>query len=229
MESYKFVKLNKKHLLVAATQLELTHFDTEFNIVAESPLVFDVWPDTQLLITGVGQYNAIFNLMQYINQFGPPRDIVNIGICGSFTEKSQPGTLVSVSVDVAASQIVEESEEWQTWQDAGLPVSCGNTFRPELPNWAEKLSLPEVRGITIDFITDDKLSIEKRKAFFYADVESMEGAGIFFVATKYKLPAIQIRCVSNFVGERNKSNWKLNESIGRLNSFLQTELKPLIT
>jgi futalosine hydrolase len=36
-----------------------------------------------------------------------------------------------------------------------------------------------------------------------------------------KVPFIQLRAISNFVGERDKSKWEINKAIGQLNSQLQ--------
>ena len=48
-------------------------------------------------------------------------------------------------------------------------------------------------------------------------VESMEGAALHYVCLKEKIPFLQIRSVSNYIGERNKKNWNMKESIANLN------------
>jgi futalosine hydrolase len=49
----------------------------------------------------------------------------------------------------------------------------------------------------------------------------MEGAGLHYVALMEKLPFLQIRSVSNFIGERDKTKWEMKKSITNLNRALQ--------
>jgi futalosine hydrolase len=51
-------------------------------------------------------------------------------------------------------------------------------------------------------------------------VESMEGAAFHYVCLMEKIPFLQLRGISNYVGERNKANWKIRESIDALNQQL---------
>ena len=52
------------------------------------------------------------------------------------------------------------------------------------------------------------------------DIESMEGAVFHYVCLKEQIPFIQMRAISNIVGDRNKANWKMKEAIEILNSEL---------
>jgi futalosine hydrolase len=58
-------------------------------------------------------------------------------------------------------------------------------------------------------------------------VESMEGAALHYVCLSEKIPFLQLRGVSNYAGERNKSKWKLKEAIGNLNKELIRLLEDL--
>jgi futalosine hydrolase len=44
----------------------------------------------------------------------------------------------------------------------------------------------------------------------------MEGAALHYVCLQTGVPFIQIRCISNYVGERDKSKWKFNEAFDSL-------------
>jgi futalosine hydrolase len=48
----------------------------------------------------------------------------------------------------------------------------------------------------------------------------MEGASLHYVGRETGIPFIQIRSISNYVGERDKSKWLLKESIEGLNKVL---------
>jgi futalosine hydrolase len=51
-------------------------------------------------------------------------------------------------------------------------------------------------------------------------VESMEGAAFHYVCLHQKINFLQLRSISNYVGERDKSKWELKKSIENLNSEL---------
>jgi futalosine hydrolase len=45
----------------------------------------------------------------------------------------------------------------------------------------------------------------------------MEGAAFHYVCLTEKVPFLQLRAVSNYVGERNKKNWNIKLAIENLN------------
>ena len=60
---------------------------------------------------------------------------------------------------------------------------------------------------------------------FYREVfdpvtESMEGAALHYVCLMEKVPFVQIRSISNYIGERNKQKWDMMNSIVNLNETL---------
>jgi futalosine hydrolase len=48
----------------------------------------------------------------------------------------------------------------------------------------------------------------------------MEGAALHYVCREANIPFIQVRAISNYVGERNKEHWKIKEAIDSLNEHL---------
>ncbi|MBK7884081.1 MAG: hypothetical protein IPJ81_10000 [Chitinophagaceae bacterium] len=55
----------------------------------------------------------------------------------------------------------------------------------------------------------------------------MEGAALQYVCLQEKIPFIQIRGISNYVGERDKLKWKMKEAIFNLNIELKNIVKKL--
>jgi futalosine hydrolase len=51
-------------------------------------------------------------------------------------------------------------------------------------------------------------------------IESMEGAALHYVCLQEAIPFIQLRSVSNFVGERDKTKWRMEEAVDHLNREL---------
>jgi futalosine hydrolase len=57
----------------------------------------------------------------------------------------------------------------------------------------------------------------------------MEGAALHYIGLKENIPFLQLRSISNYVGERDKEKWQLQEAIRNVNLVLQellTKLKP---
>ena len=104
-----------------------------------------------------------------------------------------------------------------------LPWSYG-----KLSNDVEALKptgLTIVDGVTVNEISTNKNRIDYYRNQLNASVESMEGAALHFVALQEKIPFLQMRSLSNFVGERDKSKWVMDIAIASLN----IELKRIIT
>jgi futalosine hydrolase len=51
-------------------------------------------------------------------------------------------------------------------------------------------------------------------------IESMEGAALHYVCLMENIPFLQIRSISNYIGERNKKKWDMMDSIVNLNKAL---------
>ena len=75
--------------------------------------------------------------------------------------------------------------------------------------------------MTINEITTSKEKIAYYKNELNAQVETMEGAALHYVCLQENVSFLQIRSLSNFVGERDKNKWRLKEAIASLNSELQ--------
>ncbi|BAV04181.1 phosphorylase family protein [Filimonas lacunae] len=48
----------------------------------------------------------------------------------------------------------------------------------------------------------------------------MEGAALHYACRQTNTPFIQIRAISNYIGERDKSKWRIKDAIGELNQVL---------
>ena len=62
---------------------------------------------------------------------------------------------------------------------------------------------------------------------YQADLESMEGAAFFYSCLAAGVPFTEIRSVSNFVAERDKSHWNIPLAIQNLDKTLDHLLKEL--
>jgi futalosine hydrolase len=51
-------------------------------------------------------------------------------------------------------------------------------------------------------------------------IETMEGAAVFYVCLMEHIPFVQIRAISNYVGETNKNLWKIPLAVENLHKTL---------
>ena len=89
------------------------------------------------------------------------------------------------------------------------------------------MKLKKVKGITTNEISTSRQKIKLYHDAFAPVVESLEGAALHYACLMEKIQFVQIRSVSNYIGERNKKNWKMKDSIINLNKELIRLLESL--
>jgi futalosine hydrolase len=77
-----------------------------------------------------------------------------------------------------------------------------------------------VKSITSNTIRGNVESIARIRRIAEADLESMEGAAFFFACFSERVPCLQVRSISNFIEERDKSRWNLELALKNLNRVL---------
>ncbi len=174
--------------------------------------------------SGVGMLASAVSITKMVLEDKPDL-IIQAGIAGCFDQSAALGKVVMIKDEALADMGVEEDGKWKDIFDLKLEKSSYHPFeRRKLPNpWLAKynlLKLPEVNGITINEISTDKERIQQLIKKYDPFIESMEGAALHYVCREAGIPFVQIRAISNYIGERNKTNWKIKEAIDNLNQAL---------
>jgi futalosine hydrolase len=198
-------------LIVAATKMEIQPF-------------IDLYPDAQCLITGVGAAATVFQLMSRIenNKYD---FILQAGLAGTFNNALNLGESVIVESDCFADLAVWENKKIISVNDLGLsnpdedPFENGWLVNRNLSFYST--SNKKVKAITVNLLTDDLNYVNAMKDKYNADIESMEGAALHYVCLQKNIRFLQIRGVSNKVGERDKSKWNFKEAIKSSNQLLE--------
>ncbi len=207
-------------LLVAATVKEISPFLDYYRTTEKN------WPDLSIdvLITGIGLTATTYHLTKHFI-IKKPDFVVQAGLAGCFDKKIPLGSVVFIKQDAIADEGVVELKKLRTLFDLQLisqnqfPYKKGWLKNPE-NNFVKKNKLKAVKGISVNQITTSKKLIQFYKEKFDPVTESMEGAALHYVCVMEKIPFLQIRSISNYIGERNKKNWKMKESITNLNKEL---------
>jgi len=207
-----------KVLLVAATEFEIAPF-LKSKVFQKSAI------DT--LVSGIGMTFTTFSLTQQLRD--KSYDVViNAGIAGSFSKELSIGNVVQVIQEEFADLAYETPQGYHTFFESAMldenvyPFENGKLHsNPRLPFEKNLKTLQKVNGITVNKVHGKSDSIEIVREKFNADVESMEGAAVFYVCKQMNIPVVQIRSISNYVEPRNKDKWNIPLAIKKLNAFLE--------
>ena len=181
--------------------------------------------------SGVGMMATSFSLTKLIMEEKPDL-LLQVGMAGCFDTSVKLGKVVLVEKDFAGDLGVEENGKWKDLFNLKLEKPNYPPFeKSALPNpHIEKLNLLKlktVRGITVNEITTRKERMKQLIKKYDPVTESMEGAALHYVCRCTGTPFLQIRAISNYIGERDKSKWMMKEALDELNSTLLTYIHKL--
>ena len=206
-------------LIVAATVIEITPFLERLRAKKDWPAHVDM----DVLITGIGLTAATYSLTRQLH-IKRPDLIVQAGVGGCFDTNYPLGAVVAIKQEAIADQSVIELDKLKTMFDLKLVPQNQYPFsKGWLVNKNEvlkKVKLKKVIGVSTNEITTSKQKVKFYKDTFNPVVESMEGAALHYVCLMEQIPFLQLRSISNYIGERNKKNWNMKESIINLNKEL---------
>ena len=218
-----------KIALVAATWHEIAPIQDYLaeRLYLKNHHQFSLW------VTGVGLVNTTYNLTKKI-ALEKPDLVIQAGIAGSFQPLTHsPGNVVVVKEECLGDLGVQENNE--TWTDIfDLKLTDPNLFpfkSKRLVNphnqLLQKLNLPLVTAVSVNEITTNPKRIHQLIEQYTPAIESMEGAAFHYVCLNEGIPFIQIRSISNLIGERDKAQWQLHKAIEKLQNTLITLLNKL--
>jgi len=211
-------------LLVAATHIEIEAFKRKINMNEQLQNVVTV------LVTGVGSVQTTYSLTRHISRSRPDLVICG-GIAGSFSREVPLGAVVQVTSEVFADLGVQESRGWSDVFDLGLLDNNTPPFengRLENPSPPLNISAINAAACTVNQVTTDPARIEIIQKLYAPLVESMEGGAVHYVCIKEGIPFIQLRSISNVVGERDKQRWKIKEALENLSLALEETIDKLM-
>jgi futalosine hydrolase len=211
-------------LLLSATDLEIN--ETASWLSNHSSDLNAVKP--KLLIGGIGQLQTAYALENRI-RFEPPDLVIQAGIGGA-PQNDDIGRVYAIGSEQIADLGVLEKTGFKNIFEMDLqnqdrfPFRNGKLENPyrSLIEWT---GLPVLDGLTVNEIKSSDLTCIQRNPLRF--VESMEGAALHYVCLMEKIPFIQIRAISNISGDREKSRWKMNDSLKALHHELVVMIQKL--
>ena len=192
-------------LITAATELEIAPFAKK-NKSAE------------LFIHGVGATHAIYALSKKLNTAYDL--VIQAGIAGSFSREIYLGETVLVKRDGFADMGLLQQGKLSSIFEMGLAgeneFPYHNAFLENKHPILKTNVIKTVNAVTVNLINTDENYTQLLREKYQADIETMEGAALHYVCLYQKIPFLQLRSISNYVGERDKGKWKLDEAIHNL-------------
>lgn len=184
----------------------------------------------ELLITGVGMMQTAFQLGRQLEKDSYEL-VINAGVAGTYNPNLAIGSVVHVTsekladlgAELASGQFVDASE-LGILDPGQFPFNNGTLVNPMAKDYD---FLPKVSGLSVNKVSGCNTTIMANRQRYAADVESMEGAAVFYACLSAQLPFLEIRAISNLVEPRNKENWDLPLAIKNLNQTLESILETL--
>lgn len=190
-------------LIIAATELELNPHKALLN----------KYKSVDCYVTGIGQALTAYYLTKLL--YSKKYDIViSVGIAGYYSNELKIGDTVVVKEDTFADLGIGSPEGNKSiFQEKLLSA---NEY-PFIKGWMEcpfietyKAGfLKKVKGITLNTSTGEESVKQNLIQRYQPDIETMEGAALFYVCLCEKLPFLQIRTMSNLVESRNINRWNI--------------------
>lgn len=185
----------------------------------------------EVLITGIGMTAATYAITKKISE-SKPDFIIQAGVAGSLDPALSLSTVFVVQHETIGDLGVEENDRFIHVMD--MKLQDANSFpwkNGKLSNNSTRLNqcgLRLVNGVTVNEISTQTTRIHYYRDQLQSQVETMEGAALHYVALQENIPFLQVRSLSNYVGERDKSKWQLDSAITQLNLELERILSKLI-
>lgn len=176
-------------VVACAVAAELPHFPGSSNAL-------------ELLVTGVGPVEAAAATALRLAR-GDVDLVVNAGIAGAFA-----GTAAVGDAAIVYEEFMEVGLE--TGESIALPNGQRVTERAHASQrFFESLialGYQPLRGVTVSRVTATDATAA-RLAALGAQVETMEGYAVLRAAQLAGVPAVEVRGISNIVGDRASSGW----------------------
>lgn len=227
-----------KILIVAATAFEIRPMTERLTLTGHPSefLTSYMYQNMQVdvLIPGVGIMLTAWHLGMLLP--GATYDFaINAGIAGAFERSLPLGKVVNITEESLTEFGAQDGENFLSIFDLGLmdpdqfPYQNGRLINPLAVDSKTLKALPRVSGSTVDTI-HERRTLSQRSGTMAGnryDVESMEGAAFLHGCLFMKLPCAQIRSISNYVEERDKSRWNVKLALENLNKTLMLTLQDL--
>ncbi|MFN2557259.1 MAG: futalosine hydrolase [Nitriliruptorales bacterium] len=174
----------------------------------------------RLAVCGIGRASTAFHLARLL--LDRPQAVLQVGVGGAFPEGPPLGGIALATEDVYADLGVATEEGWLAAEAVGIPLleRGGTRFYNVFPcapaptaAAAASLDAPRGRFVTVETVTGSAARAGELARRHRPIVESMEGAAAAHACALDDVPFVQLRAISNVVGPRDRSAWRLDGAV----------------
>jgi futalosine hydrolase len=158
----------------------------------------------EIVATGIGPVEAAIATTAALAQRTYDA-VVNAGIGGVFRGRGRVGEAFLVMDEAFADFGLEGAAPLALPGGAMLVERQGADA--SLLGRCSKLPLRRGNGLTVATVTTTDATAQRLWARYGADVESMEGFSVLRAAAVAQVPALEVRGISNYVGDRKQAEW----------------------
>ena len=181
--------------------------------------------EVDVLITGVGLTATTYRLTRQLI-IKRPELVIQAGVAGALNPGLDLGEVVVVRSEAIGDEGVREKDQFLSLFQMNLALMQEFPWENSrlVNRWLEEglaEGLRTVNGVSVNEVSTYGEQIVYYRKQLGADIETMEGAALHYTALMEGVPFLQLRAISNYIGERDKSNWKMAEAVSRLNEELQ--------
>ena len=204
---------DRMYLVIAATPFEMDPFDAAYR-----------HKEVLQHVTGVGPVETAVRLMALLNRLpGKIKGVVHFGIGGAYVDASGSPKADLLDICLARKEILgdfgvclEEGIERIT----GKGLEAADTFVMDesmldlASNVLQSEHIPFHLGnfVTVNCTSGTAARGAVLTRQYQGLCENMEGAAVARVCQEFHLPCLEVRCISNFVEDRDLSRWKLKQA-----------------
>ncbi|MGB3209531.1 MAG: futalosine hydrolase [Desulforhopalus sp.] len=201
-------------LALAATELEMKPFIAEAKARSLS---------CRTLVTGVGPVETTLRLTRFLCESNEQFDAVCLfGIGGAYVQPDQRCQAALLDICLAEKEVSGDFGicfgDVMEYLDSSLVgevvYQMDESLRNRCRTVFDRLEIEHRRGvfITVNGITGNAIRGEMLRARWNGLCENMEGAAVARVCCDFILPCAEIRCISNYVEDRDPRTWRLQEA-----------------
>ncbi len=187
----------------------------------------------RVVVSGIGAVNAALTTYAAALE-QKPKLIVNVGIGGAYPNSGlEMGQSACSSEFIYAGLGAQDGPDFLDLEQLGFPLRPGTFNRIPAWNgaraWADQLGIRCGEFLTLETVTGNLETLHTlEQRFPHALIEGMEGAGVAHAALRLGLPALEVRGVSNWVGLRDRSSWRIREALSGCRDTLERGLPMLM-
>ncbi len=162
-------------------------------------------PDhVRVLAVGVGPVEAAVATARAL-ALSPFATVINAGIAGVFRARGTIGDGIVIGTETLADFGLEGGAPLRL--PGGASIVDRVDAHAELVARCASSGLRVGTGLTVAQVTTTDATADRYLARYGADVESMEGFAVLRAAADAGIPAVEVRGISNYVGDRAHSGW----------------------